>query len=565
MPYVYYQYRYTRFEAKPSGYDSSELATVPGTDATYSVYGIIWDPNETTTYPYNDYGPNTHYDYYKRSIGTITNIKPEGGSGTAPGFDDLNWQPNAWGRTFLDDEEYEQLIRDIPPELNSFGVDSSSGNDLFSGWTGSLGTAKISWSAVPGQKTTATLSLRSAYDYAMDYAAAVSPTLSNLMNAFDRVESLSTALNSVIGDSLDVLEYGIGNFSSLSATEYSDKVDELLKDSYGTLLQEAENQLGATPAASTLFKSINLTAGYLNGGHDLEVSYSDQIEIDGIAIIGLSTSVAIGGTGRDAFIVAPGDEDAPGPLSTFQMKGGNDTFVGSDKSNEQFLGGNGKDSAVMGGGADIAYGGNGDDVLHGGNQGDLLSGNQGDDEIFGEGGKDSIMGSGGEDSLFGGKGDDDLFGGANRDFLVGGTGDDELEGNAAIDMLFGDAGNDIIKAGGGDDSIYGGGDDDVITAGNGRDLINPGGGDDTVSGGAGSDHFVFKNGFGTDQIRDFSVGMMSDVLDLRAVSGVLNFTDLKNNHLSQSNGNAMINDGNGSTILLIGINRSDLEEDHFLF
>ena len=73
--------------------------------------------------------------------------------------------------------------------------------------------------------------------------------------------------------------------------------------------------------------------------------------------------------------------------------------------------------------------------IHGSNYGDTFQGRLGNDRFFGEGGGDTLYGNGGDDVIDGGEGDDFLGGGVGDDVLIGGTGDDNVGGSAGADIF----------------------------------------------------------------------------------------------------------------------------------
>lgn len=108
-------------------------------------------------------------------------------------------------------------------------------------------------------------------------------------------------------------------------------------------------------------------------------------------------------------------------------------------------------------------------------------------------------------------------------YILGSSKDDLLAGKSGNDALEGFAGDDHIKGRGGDDRILGGAGDDLLEGGSGNDVIAGGEGDDILYGDAGADTFVFVSGGGTDEIKDFEVGV--DKIDLSG-AGVSDFSEL---------------------------------------
>ena len=161
-----------------------------------------------------------------------------------------------------------------------------------------------------------------------------------------------------------------------------------------------------------------------------------------------------------------------------------------------------------------------------------------------------------------------LIGGDQPDILLGGTGSDSLEGGSGSDQLFGEVGSDTLRGGNGDNLLEGGHGSDSLLGGTGSDTLHGGMGNDTMSGGLDADTFVFKDfdsGFGHDTITDFKASAPREVIDLKAVASIQNFSDLVDNHMSQVDEDVVIDALGGSTVTLLGVFLSDLSADDFLF
>ncbi len=194
------------------------------------------------------------------------------------------------------------------------------------------------------------------------------------------------------------------------------------------------------------------------------------------------------------------------------------------------------------GGSDTLNGANGGDFLHGGT------------------GNDTVVGYGGNDVLIGGQGTDLLRGGGGDDFAQGGRGNDRLHGGNGNDLLLGGTENDQIQSGYGNDTLRGGHGQDDLFGGAGNDILYGGRDDDDLTGGSGSDLFVFTSG--TDTVLDFS---SDDYIDLRGPTSITGYSDLMNNHISQSGSDVVIDDGNGNSLILANTQVSELTQDFFLF
>ncbi|MEM1192180.1 MAG: hypothetical protein AAGH42_02160 [Pseudomonadota bacterium] len=275
---------------------------------------------------------------------------------------------------------------------------------------------------------------------------------------------------------------------------------------------------------------------------------------------------AFGGDGNDIIFGGGGNDLLHG-------EGGNDTLNG-DAENDRIFGGNGQDDILGGDGNDLLDGGSGFDTLNGGegndtllggSNADLLSGGSGSDRLFGNDGLDHIFGGFGNDLVEGGAGNDAIFGGAGDDTLSGGAGDDRISGDKGDDQISGDAGNDRLLGGSGNEVISGGDDNDHLIGFSGFDTLIGGAGDDVLEGRFNADLFVFADGFGVDEIRDFDALNALEKIDLADVSDITDFADLMANHLQvDANGVVRIVVGTDS-ITLTGVSASDLDASDFIF
>jgi Ca2+-binding RTX toxin-like protein len=241
---------------------------------------------------------------------------------------------------------------------------------------------------------------------------------------------------------------------------------------------------------------------------------------------------------------------------------------------------------------------------------DVLEGTEANDRIDGEGGNDRLFGNGGKDVLLGGEGRDTLDAGTGggKDILDGGAGADRMVGrdgktiyivDDAGDIVeeYGSEGNDEVRAsisytlgntdvtgidnienlrllGQGDINGTGNDLDNVITGNKGDNQLDGGDGDDKIIGGKGNDMliggqghdtFVFSNGSGQDTIRDFDATDNQEQINLKKVSSVTGFNDLRNNHMEQLGDDVLIDLGRGNTITLLNVDITDLGSGDFLF
>ncbi|MEP5081341.1 MAG: pre-peptidase C-terminal domain-containing protein [Tateyamaria sp.] len=304
-------------------------------------------------------------------------------------------------------------------------------------------------------------------------------------------------------------------------------------------------------------------ADVLNGGNDADVLSGG----DGADVLngGNGADVLNGGSGADTL-------NGNGDADTLNGNAGADTLNGN-AGNDTLNGGNGADTLNGGNDADVLNGGNNADLLNGGNGADTLNGNGGADTLNGNAGADTLNGNAGNDTLNGGNGADTLNGGNdadvlnggnNADVLNGGNGADTLNGNGGADTLNGNAGADTLNGNAGNDTLNGNGGADTLNGGNDADVLNGGIGNDVLTGGDGNDVFIFEDGFGNDTIVDFAASN-AEGIDLSAVSAIINFNDLRTNHLTQVGNDAVIDDSAGNTITIENFNVVDLGNGDFLF
>ena len=122
---------------------------------------------------------------------------------------------------------------------------------------------------------------------------------------------------------------------------------------------------------------------------------------------------------------------------------------------------------------------------------------------------------------------------------------------------------DVVSADQGD-TLRGFGGDDMMFGGSGDDLLDGGTGNDTMTGGPGDDRFVFAPGYGADVINDFAAGAGSvDRIDLAKFANVHTLADVLA-HANQAGGNTVIDFGNGDTLTLQNVVKTNLSVDDFI-
>lgn len=284
-----------------------------------------------------------------------------------------------------------------------------------------------------------------------------------------------------------------------------------------------------------------------------------------------------GTAGRDTFNGGAGDD-------FFVSSDGRDTYNGGSGSFDQVAFTNDPSGVVAHLGTGTATDGWGKtDTLK---SIEALRGSAHDDKLTGNGKANYFRGIEGNDTINGGKGQDEVrydrderYGGEDgvtvnlaKGFAIDGFGDrdtlksiERARGSESADKLLGNGGGNRLMGLGGNDTLSGKGGDDLILGGAGRDKILGDGGNDELFGEGGADRFIFKGAFGDDTVSDFETAGRKEKIDLSGVNSIRSFRDLKNNHLSEEDGNAVISDGNGNTITLDGVGIADLSGNDFIF
>ena len=252
---------------------------------------------------------------------------------------------------------------------------------------------------------------------------------------------------------------------------------------------------------------------------------------------------------RDATLTR---DDLLEPSSTAVGSSEGFKWTGSDES-ELVSGSAGDDTLKGHGGNDEITAGSGDDHLWGGGGKDTIKGNSGDDEIYAGHGDDRVVGQAGRDMIEGGDGADNLKGGGDADQLYGGADDDFLKGGSANDKVRGSTGQDMVLGNNGHDDLEGGRGNDTLKGGSGDDRLVGGRGNDFLKGGEGADEFVFTQGDGKDEIVDFDKAQDVLVLEAELVGPHTTGKAVLNNFATISDGNVVLDFGNGDVITLSGL------------
>ncbi|MFC7694508.1 calcium-binding protein [Paeniroseomonas aquatica] len=127
-----------------------------------------------------------------------------------------------------------------------------------------------------------------------------------------------------------------------------------------------------------------------------------------------------------------------------------------------------------------------------------------------------------------------------------------------MDHLHGGAGNDTLYGAADADALMGGPGNDYLDEGPGHSSIDGEEGNDTLVGGMGPDAFIVRPGSGDDIIRDFTAGPgVGDHIALQDIR----WEDLA---VADTGGGVKIS-WEGGSVLLEGVQKSELAQDDFMF
>ena len=173
-------------------------------------------------------------------------------------------------------------------------------------------------------------------------------------------------------------------------------------------------------------------------------------------------------------------------------------------------------------------------------------------------GADSFGGTDAADHYWGLGGADKLGGGPKGDVLTGGEGPDLLSGGPGMDHLHGGGGNDTLYGAADGDALMGGPGNDLLDEGPGHSSMDGEEGNDTLVGGLGPDAFIVRHGSGDDVIRDFTAGPgVGDHIALEDIR----WADLTINDTAAG----VKISWDGGSVLLEGVQKSELSQDDFMF
>ena len=472
-------------------------------------------------------------------------VDKSGGSGTGNALD--NHLFGAAGGNVLDGG------------LGNDTLDGGAGNDTLIGGKGAdrlIGGAGADWASYAGATTAVQVNLGTGLVSGGDAQGDTYDSIENLRggNGGDalRGNALANVLDGGLGN--DRL-YGMGGNDVLIGGAGADRLD-------GGTGTDTVSYLGSVGAVT-----VDLGAQTATGG-----------DADGDTLIGFEN--AAGGLGDD----------------TLLGNGGANRLFG-DAGADHLDGGDGNDVIEGGAGADILIGGLGIDRLSYAHaaagvtvdlgtgiatgsdaEGDSFSGFEGidgsafADRLTGDGNANRLSGGAADDILDGGDGNDTILGGLGRDAMTGGAGIDTLsyadatstvvvtlDGFAYGTFASGDtfSGFENLTGGRANDVLYGDDQTNVIRGGDGSDFIAGGGGNDRLYGDAGDDTFYVDSASGRDRIYDFQAGGTEDRILLDLGPAIQSFAAAMAT-ASMVNGSTVFNFGGGTTLTLVGVEKSAL-------
>ena len=369
----------------------------------------------------------------------------------------------------------------------------------------------------------------------------------------------------------------------------------------------AQNTVGA--GSDTLSGFENLTGSEFNdtltgtSSANVLTGLGGNDTLDG----GAGNDTLIGGAGNDTYVV-----DVVGDVITENAGEGTDLV---QSLVAYTLGANVENLTLTGTGTINGTGNDQANIIIGNSANNILAGLAGADTLDGGGGTDTAtyaasaagvavslatgLGSGGDaqgdtlinlENLTGSNLDDVLEGNAGANVLTGGSGIDTVSyANAAagvtvnlattsaqntvgagsdtlsgFENLTGSEFNDTLTGTSSANVLTGLGGNDTLNGGADADTLIGGANNDTLTGGAGNDSFLFRAGFGTDTITDFTAGAGSDdAIDF--YDGIFADYAAVIAAASTSGSNTIITVDASTTITLTGVALASLHQDDFRF
>lgn len=372
---------------------------------------------------------------------------------------------------------------------------------------------------------------------AEDAAAFVIPFANILGNDTDAdLDTLSiTALANSVGGTAEIVSGGIrftpaANFNGPASFDYT------ISDGFGgSDIGKVSFAINAVNDAPTAVADVgtageNETKSFNLVGNDTDIEGDLPLSLTAFQVTGVNGIALSNAQAQSAFSIAPNGQLQFNPGNLFDgLNDGENATVSINYTVKDSLQAPSTGTFTL--------------TVTGETDANVINGTNGANLIFGTNGVDLINARGGGDFIFAQGGNDIVNAGEGNDFIFGGSGNDTLNGNSGRDTIFGDEGNDTIDGGAGNDLLYGGAGTDTFifefnASGNGRDLVFD------FRAGSGSDHDILQ----LDQsiFADFAALQASSAFRDTAIGAQVEYND-------------------GSSITLIGVNKSNLTVDDFRF
>ena len=380
-------------------------------------------------------------------------------------------------------------------------------------------------------------------------------------NGADLITGNSVANSLDGGNGNDTLIGGSGNDTLIGGAgtdtaDYSASTSGIVAVIFGG----AGAVIGGTDVGTDGLSSIERIVGTSSN----DVIYADsQTQIDGGAgfdyLVLMSTSAVLHlGTSVD------------NSIEMTVLNGGTNTVDITGSAFTDVWGTSGNDTITLGSGGGYVWGGGGTNVLNGGTGQTIFIGDYtGSSAMHGHSGNDlfyvtnndTVTSVAGYNYLVfvdyhpsGTPTNANLAIGAEHiNYAVGGSGDDVIDntGGTASILTYGLIGNDTLMGGSAADTLLGN---------EGNDRLVGGLGDDQLYGGTGSNTFAFANGWGHDNINDWTAGT-SNVIDMAslAANGVHSMSNLT---IAVVGGSTVITHGS-DTVTVVGYTGLTASDFHF--
>lgn len=388
-----------------------------------------------------------------------------------------------------------------------------------------------------------------------------------------------------LGDGNDTLVLGTGRVDTVQMGDGNDKVTGGAAGGETVHLGQGNNTFiggnGYINAVIAWSGNDRITVrdggvGVIDTGQGNDVVTVNKGNVDAINLGDGNNTLTLAGTGWIGAIVAYNGDDTVTLAGNAEFTGsinlgGGDNTVTTGASFVNAIFTNAGDDIITvgaGGVGNVTSWGGENRIVSTGWIGAVLLGHEDDQVIFNAGGESpSVNLRGGDDRLTVSA----LSESDSISVVQGGAGTDLLSfASFTTALTLSLASSDPANTGAGFfiivgfENLRGGSNNDTLEGSDDDNVLDGRAGNDVLTGAGGVDTFVYADGFDDDTITDFSIAE-DDTVDLRGLTGVVSFSDLVANHLSQGGSGAEITGGNGDVLVLTGIDMNDLTSAQFIF